>query len=55
MKSRGLQVIEASAEFEADWLEAAEVMFPMIRERLVPAPVFDRVIRLRDEFRAAHE
>ena len=55
MKSRGLQVIEASAEFEADWIEAAEVMFPMIRERLVPAPVFDRVIRLRDEFRAAHK
>ena len=55
MKSRGLQVIEASAAFEADWLEAAEVMFPMIRERLVPAPVFDRVIRLRDEFRAARE
>ena len=55
MKSRGLQVIEASPAFEAAWIEAAEGAFPMIRERLVSAPVFDRVIELRDEYRAAHE
>ena len=55
MKSRGLRVIEASSEFEAAWLETAEKIFPLVRERLVPPPVFDRVIRLRDEFRAAHE
>ena len=55
MKARDLKVIEASPSFEAAWLEAAEGMFPLIRERLVPPPVFDRVIRLRDEYRAAHE
>ena len=55
MKSRGLQIIEASPDFEAEWLETAEKIFPLVRERLVPPPVFDRVIRLRDEFRAAHE
>lgn len=55
MTSRGLEVIEASSEFEAAWIEAAERTYPLVRERLVPAPVFDRVLRLRDEFRAAHE
>lgn len=55
MKSRGLEIIEASSEFEAAWLETAEKIFPLVREQLVPPPVFDRVIRLRDEFRAAHE
>ncbi len=55
MESRGLEVIEASPEFEAAWIEAAAKTYPLVRERLVPAPVFDRVVRLRDEFRAAHE
>ena len=55
MKSRGLEVIEASAEFETAWMETAEKLFPLVREQLVSPPVFDRVIRLRDEFRAANE
>ena len=55
MKSRGLEVIEASAEFETAWMETAEKLFPLVREQLVSPPVFDRVIRLRDEFRATHE
>ena len=55
MTARGLQVIEASPAFEAAWAEAAEKAYPLVRERLVPAPVFDRVVRLRDEFRAARE
>ncbi len=55
MRRRGLEVIEASPEFEAEWLELAERTFPLVREQLVPAPVFDRVIRLRDEYRAANE
>lgn len=55
MQSRGLEVIEASAEFEAAWMATAEKLFPLVREQLVSPPVFDRVIRLRDEYRAANE
>lgn len=55
MKSRGLEVIEASSEFENAWMETAEKLFPLVREQLVSPPVFDRMIRLRDEYRAANE
>ena len=55
MKSRGLEVIEASSEFESAWMETAEELFPLVREQLVSPPVFDRMIRLRDEYRAANE
>lgn len=55
MRSRGLEVIEASPEFHAAWLDIAEELFPLVRERLVSPPVFDRVIRLRDEYRSANE
>ena len=55
MKSRGLEVIEASSEFERAWMETAEELFPLVREQLVSPPVFDRMIRLRDEYRAANE
>ena len=55
MKSRGLEVIAASSEFEAAWMETAEKLFPLVREQLVSPPVFDRMIRLRDEYRAANE
>lgn len=51
MKSRGLTVIEATDAFRAEWQSAAEATWPMVRERLVPAPVFDEVLRLRDEYR----
>ena len=55
MKSRGLEVIEASSEFESAWMDTAEKLFPLVREQLVSPPVFDRMIRLRDEYRAANE
>jgi len=55
MRSRGLEVIEASSEFESAWMETAEKLFPLVREQLVSPPVFDRMIRLRDEYRAANE
>lgn len=55
MKSRGLEVIEASSAFENAWMETAEKLFPLVREQLVSPPVFDRMIRLRDEYRAANE
>ena len=55
MKSRGRAVIEASSAFESAWMETAEKLFPLVREQLVSPPVFDRMIRLRDEYRAANE
>ena len=55
MRSRGLEVIEASSAFESAWMETAEKLFPLVREQLVSPPVFDRMIRLRDEYRAANE
>lgn len=55
MKSRGLEVIEASSDFETAWMETAEKLFPLVREQLVSPPVFDRMIQLRDEYRAANE
>lgn len=53
MKKRGLTVREATAEVEAAWQRAAEQVYPEIRGALVPAEMFDRVRRLRDEFRAS--
>ncbi len=52
MKRRDLEVVEASDEFRAEWERLAEELFPMVREQLVPGPVFDQVIRIRDDFRA---
>ena len=53
MERRGLSVIEASPAFEEAWLEAARQVWPRVREELVPGPVFDEVLRLRDEYRAS--
>ncbi len=53
MRRRGLSVIEASPAFEQAWLEAAQQVWPRVREELVPGPVFDEVLRLRDEYRAS--
>ncbi len=52
MKRRDLEVVEASDQFRAEWERLAEDLIPMVREQLVPGPVLDRVIRIRDEFRA---
>lgn len=53
MKKHGLTVQAASAEIEAEWLKAAEEVYPKIRGSIVPADMFDEVRRLRDEFRKA--
>lgn len=52
MKRRDLEVVEASEAFRAEWEQLAEEMIPMVREQLVPGPVLDRVIRIRDDYRA---
>ena len=53
MKKRGLVVRPASSEVEAEWLKAAEAVYPKIRGTIVPAEMFDEVRRLRDEHRAS--
>lgn len=52
MEERGLKVHKVSAELEAQWRQAAEKVYPDIRGRMVPADVFDEVMRLLKEYRA---
>ena len=52
MKKRGLQVIEP-ADLEA-WQQAAERANAVVRGRVVPAALFDEVVKLRNDYRAQH-
>jgi TRAP-type transport system periplasmic protein len=52
MKLRGLQVITLDAATRAKWQAEAEAAYPKIRGRLVPADLFDEVIRLHKEYKA---
>jgi TRAP-type C4-dicarboxylate transport system substrate-binding protein len=52
MEKRGLTVHHASPEMEARWRAVAEEFYPKIRGRLVPADIFDEVMRLLAEYRA---
>lgn len=51
MRDRGLEVIDPSAEVIAQWRSLAESTWPRIRGAIVPAPYFDEVRRLADEYR----
>ena len=51
MRNRGLTVHAATPEVEAAWRKAAEEVYPKIRGAIVPAEMFDEVIRLLQEFR----
>jgi TRAP-type C4-dicarboxylate transport system substrate-binding protein len=53
MRKRGLTVHAASPEVEAAWRKVAEDVYPKIRGAIVPAEMFDEVIRLLQEFRKA--
>jgi TRAP-type C4-dicarboxylate transport system substrate-binding protein len=50
MVERGLTVVEADREA---WLREATDVYPKLRGRLAPAPLFDKAIRLRDEHRTS--
>ncbi len=52
MTKRGLQVIDVTDDILDEWRAVAEKAYPRVRENLVPPEVFDRVEKLRDEFRA---
>jgi TRAP-type C4-dicarboxylate transport system substrate-binding protein len=54
MKDRwGLKVHPVSPEVEAEWRDAAEAVYPSIRGDIVPAEIFDEVLRLIEEYRTA--
>ena len=52
MQKRGLTVQPVTPELEAEWRKAAELLYPEIRGRVVPADMFDEVQRLLGEYRA---
>ena len=52
MKRRGLTIVEP-ADVEA-WHRVADLADEVVRGKVVPAPIYDEVIRLRDEYRAQH-
>ncbi len=52
MKQRGLQVWPVDGETLEKWRELAIEAYPRIREQLVSPEIFDKVQRLRDQFRA---
>jgi TRAP-type C4-dicarboxylate transport system substrate-binding protein len=51
MKKRGLTVVPVSAAQKAQWQKLTESMYPVIREKIVPAEAFDEAMRYRDEYR----
>jgi len=55
MRKRGLQVHPVSPELEAEWRKFAETVYPKIRGTMVPADMFDEVMRLIAEYRATEE
>jgi TRAP-type C4-dicarboxylate transport system substrate-binding protein len=50
MKDKGLQVIQPSSV--SDWEAAGKLAYQVIRGKVVPAEIFDKVQKLHDEFRA---
>lgn len=51
MRKKGLTVHPMTPELEGDWRRAVEPIYPRIRGGIVPAPLFDRVVRLLEEYR----
>lgn len=50
MKKQGLEVVKVDP---ASWQKAAERSWPAVRGKVVPAPFFDEVVKLREEARKA--
>lgn len=52
MKQRGLTVHALTPEVAAEWQALAEQVYPKLRGTMVPAEVFDEVLRYLGEYRA---
>ena len=50
-KALKLTVTEPDASALADWRKQTEAMYPKMKDKMVPADLFDEVERLRDQFR----
>jgi len=53
MQKRGLQIHTVSKEEEAEWRRFSESLYPNIRGTIVPAEMFDQVVHLLHDYRAA--
>lgn len=51
MKARGLQVWEIPAEIQVEWHERTAAAYPRIRNDLVSPMIFDKVVKLVQEYR----
>jgi TRAP-type C4-dicarboxylate transport system substrate-binding protein len=51
MRKRGLSIVSATPEVEAEWRRLAENAYPRIRGSMVPAELFDQVRQLVREYR----
>ncbi len=54
MRQRGLDVVQLTPAATAAWRRTAEQLYPRIRGTMVPADMFDEVVRLVAEYRASH-
>ena len=52
MKKRGLQVHPVSPQLLDEWQKFAQAVYPLMRNKMVPADVFDEVLRLLQEYRS---
>ncbi|NJK89582.1 MAG: TRAP transporter substrate-binding protein DctP [Myxococcales bacterium] len=55
MKDRGLVVHELSETDRARWSQVAAEAYPVVRGKVVPEAIFDRVKELAAEYRAQHK
>ncbi len=52
MQKKGLVVHPVSPQVEEEWRQLTGIIYPQIREKVVPADIFDEVQRLVAEYRA---
>jgi TRAP-type C4-dicarboxylate transport system substrate-binding protein len=52
MEKRGLKVTKVTPEVEAEWRAAAEAVYSKVRGKMVPEDIFDRTMKLLQEYRA---
>ncbi len=55
MRKRGLKVHTLTPEVEAEWRREVDAMYPKIRGRIVPAEIFDEVVKNLEVYRAGRE
>jgi TRAP-type C4-dicarboxylate transport system substrate-binding protein len=52
MKKRGLQVHTPTPEIDAEWRKEVEAAYPKVRGPIVPADIFDEVVKHLEAYRA---